>query len=292
MLSKKPSWKLILRSSSALPCRGTASEPPSRPRREPRRWQGIERGDLSFLQRWVESFTRWGMDMKPIVSRKSRASMWSVTNNTFGHSGPSKGGTTPANKACPCRHIAVQIAVSLCVLGATAGLAAAQQPTKSQQNTLRSACRNDFMAHCSKVKPSGPAALGCLQRNAASLSAKCRTAVSAVGGGSAPAGAPPAARPAPAPTQDTNVAFVEAVSGRVIAFARGKPALLENSDMISDPTQLDLQANSELRFCHFRANRLLTLRGPSRAWVSAEGVTDERGRAINAAVGTCTPPVR
>jgi len=196
-----------------------------------------------------------------------------------------------ANKACPCRHIALQIAVPLCLLGATAGLAAAaQQPTKAQENTLRSACRKDFMAHCSKVKPSGPAALACLQRNAASLSAKCRTAASAVGGGSPPAGARPVARPAPASTHDTNVAFVEAVSGRVIAFARGKPALLENSDMISDPTQLDLQANSELRFCHFKANRLLTLRGPSRALVSAEGVTDERGRAINAAVGTCTPP--
>ena len=204
-----------------------------------------------------------------------------------------------ANKACPCRHLALRIAVSLCVLGATADLAAAQQPTKAQETALRSACRRDFMMHCLRVKPSGHAALACLQRNAASLSAKCRTAVSAVRGGSPPAGARPAVRPAPAPTSppaptaathDTNVASVEAVSGRVIAFARGKPALLENSDMISDPTQLDLQANSELRFCHFKANRLLTLRGPSRALVSAEGVTDERGRAINAAVGTCTPP--
>jgi Cysteine rich repeat len=192
--------------------------------------------------------------------------------------------------ACPCRHTALQIAVSLCVLGATVGQAAAQQPTKAQENALRSACRNDFMAHCSKVKPSGPAALPCLQRNAASLSAKCRTAVSAVGGGSAPAGAQPAARPAPAPTHDTNVAFVEAVSGRVVVFARGKPALLENSDIISDRAQLDLQANSQLRICHYRANRLLTLRGPSRALVSADGVTDESGRAVDAAVGTCTPP--
>ena len=206
-----------------------------------------------------------------------------------------------ANEACPCRHIALRIAVSLCVLGATADLAAAQQPTKAQENALRSACRRDFMMHCSRVKPSGPAALACLQRNAASLSAKCRTAVSAVGGGSPPAGARPAVRPAPAPTSptaptaathDTKVASVEAVSGRVIAFARGKPALLENSDMITDSTQLDLQANSELRFCHFKGKRLLTLRGPARALVSAEGVTDERGRAIGAAAGTCTPPVR
>jgi hypothetical protein len=97
--------------------------------------------------------------------------------------------------------------------------------------------------------------------------------------------------PAPAPMQDTDVAFVETVSGRVIVFAR-EAGLLENSDMISDHAQLDLQANSELRFCHFKANRLLILKGPARATVSGDGVTDERGNPISAAVGTCTPPVR
>jgi hypothetical protein len=184
--------------------------------------------------------------------------------------------------------------------------AGAQQPTKAQQNALRSACMNDFMAHCSKVNPNGPGALPCLQKNAASLSAKCRTAVSAVGGGPAPAGAQAAVPPAPAPasaatpataaapaaTQEADVAFVEAVRGRVVVFARGKPALLENSDLITDHAQLDLQADSELRFCHFKANRLLTLRGPARAFVSADGVTDERGRTIDAVVGTCKPPAR
>jgi hypothetical protein len=184
--------------------------------------------------------------------------------------------------------------------------AGAQQPTKAQQNALRSACANDFMAHCSKVNPNGPGALPCLQRNAASLSAKCRTALSAVGGGSAPAGAQAAVPPAPAsapapaptpaiapaPTQEAGVASVESVSGRVVVFARGKPAVLENSDMISDHAQLDLQADSELRFCHFKANRLLTLKGPARAFVSADGVTDERGRTIDAVVGTCKPPAR
>src|SRR5262245_10517546 len=95
------------------------------------------------------------------------------------------------NMVCPWRPTALKIAVSFCVLGAIASEAAAQQPTKAQENALRSACRKDFIAHCSKVKPSGPAALACLQRNAASLSSACRTAVSAVGGGSAPAGAAP-----------------------------------------------------------------------------------------------------
>ena len=77
-----------------------------------------------------------------------------------------------ANMACPCRRNALLVAVSLCVLGAIVGQAAAQQPTKAQESALRAACRNDYMAHCSKTKPSGPAALACLQRNAASLSAR------------------------------------------------------------------------------------------------------------------------
>jgi hypothetical protein len=206
------------------------------------------------------------------------------------------GGSAPAGAQTPARPAAASTQ------------AGAQQPTKAQQNALRSACMNDFMAHCSKVNPNGPGALPCLQKNAASLSAKCRTAVSAVGGGSAPAGAQaavppapapapasaptPATAPAPAATQEADVAVVEAVRGRVVVFARGKPALLENSDMISDHAQLDLQADSELRFCHFKANRLLTLKGPARAFVSADGVTDERGRTVDAVVGSCTPPAR
>ncbi len=85
---------------------------------------------------------------------------------------------------------------------------------------------------------------------------------------------------------------MEAVTGRVIAFVAGKPTLLASSEMIGDRTQIDLQPNSEVRFCHFRANRLLTLKGPSRALVSAEGVTDRTGKAISADAGACTPPAR
>jgi hypothetical protein len=80
----------------------------------------------------------------------------------------------------------------LCVLWV--GQAEAQ-PSRAQINALRSACRSDYMAHCSRVNPNGPGAFPCLQRNAGSLSPKCRAAVSAVE--SAPAGAKPAARPAP-----------------------------------------------------------------------------------------------
>ena len=143
--------------------------------------------------------------------------------------------------------------------------AAGRQPANAQQ-ALRSACRRDFMAYCSRVRPTGSAALSCLQRNAGSLSPRCGTAVSAAGGGAAPSAARPVATNQPGdqsqPPPGANVAFVEAVSGRVVVFAHGKPALLENSDLIGDRTRLDLQPDSELRFCHFKANRLLTLRGP------------------------------
>src|SRR5437016_14218577 len=106
-----------------------------------------------------------------------------------------------AKKAYRCRRSALPIVLFLCALGATAVPAAAQQPTTAQKNALRSACMNDFMAHWSKVNPNGPGALACLQRNSASLSPRCRSAMSAVGGGSAPAGAQTAARPAPASTE-------------------------------------------------------------------------------------------
>jgi hypothetical protein len=48
------------------------------------------------------------------------------------------------------------------------------------------------------------------------------------------------------------VALVESVSGRVVAFAAGKPTLLDALDVVSEGTQLDLQANSELRICHYK----------------------------------------
>jgi hypothetical protein len=88
----------------------------------------------------------------------------------------------------------LQIALTLWVLGAAIDLAAAQQASKAQMSALRAACRNDYLAHCARIRPTGPAALGCLQRNAASLSPRCRMVVSAVGA----AGARPARRAAPA----------------------------------------------------------------------------------------------
>jgi len=77
------------------------------------------------------------------------------------------------------------------------GPAASAQPTPAQQSAIRSACRSDFMSHCSGVQPGGAEALQCLKRNAAELSPNCRSAVAALGGGTpATASAAPGAAPA------------------------------------------------------------------------------------------------
>ena len=84
-----------------------------------------------------------------------------------------------------------------------ASLAAATapaKPTAQQTAAIRAACRSDFMSHCSSVQPGG-ASLQCLKRNEAQLSAACRSAVAAIGGGAGAAAAPsgaPAATAAPA----------------------------------------------------------------------------------------------
>jgi hypothetical protein len=72
--------------------------------------------------------------------------------------------------------------------------AAPAKPTAQQTAAVRAACRSDFMSHCSGVQPGGAEALQCLKRNEAQLSAACRSAVAAIGGGA------PAAAPSGAPT--------------------------------------------------------------------------------------------
>jgi hypothetical protein len=88
-----------------------------------------------------------------------------------------------------------------------------------------------------------------------------------------------------------DVAYVEGVSGRVVALARGRPVLLDALDTIIDRTRLDLQPHSELRICHYGTQRLVILKGPARASVSADGVTAENGNAVNASAGICATPV-
>jgi hypothetical protein len=75
---------------------------------------------------------------------------------------------------------------------------APMQPTPAQQSAMRSACRSDFMSHCSGVAPGGREALACLQRNVRVLSPSCRNVVSATLAAPKPAAAVAVAPPPPA----------------------------------------------------------------------------------------------
>ena len=99
------------------------------------------------------------------------------------------------------------------------------------------------------------------------------------------------AAPALAQHAMADVAYVEDVSGRVVAFAQGKPILLNALDTISDRTRLDLQANSELRICHYPTRQFLTLKGPLTASISRDGVTADNNKTAVAATGPCVAPV-
>jgi hypothetical protein len=87
-----------------------------------------------------------------------------------------------------------------------------------------------------------------------------------------------------------DVAHVAAVSGRVVALVRGTPSLLDTADVISDRTRLDVLANSELQVCHYRMQRFVTMSGPARVTVSADGVTVESGKAAVISKETCAVP--
>jgi len=86
------------------------------------------------------------------------------------------------------------------------------------------------------------------------------------------------------------VAFVESVSGQVVAFSQGRPTLLEALDTINHRTQLNLPQNSELRVCHYRTGKIVSLKGPLRATVSQDGVTVENSKVALAALGPCAAP--
>jgi hypothetical protein len=132
-----------------------------------------------------------------------------------------------------------------------------------------------------------PAYRGCSERTmAAAGMIRAAVVLSTIGLGAAAGISQAAAQEAAG-----DVAYVEAVSGRVVAFSRGAPVLLDTLDIISDRTRLDLQANSELRICHYRTQRLVALAGPSKASISADGVTAANGKAVAASAETCAVPV-
>jgi hypothetical protein len=104
--------------------------------------------------------------------------------------------------------------------------ALAQAPTDAQREAIRSACRSDYMAHCSSVPPGGLESLQCLQKNMSSLSGSCKSAVSAVEAPAAksetPAAAPKAETPAAA--EPAKPATTEAPAAAAPKAAAGTPA--------------------------------------------------------------------
>jgi hypothetical protein len=98
----------------------------------------------------------------------------------------------------------------------------------------------------------------------------------------------PGLSPSAAQELSTDVGFVEAVSGRVVAMAHGTPVLVDVSDVISDQTRFDLLGNSELNLCHYRIGRFITLRGPARIIVSKDGITVQAGHPVDVSQETCT----
>jgi hypothetical protein len=81
---------------------------------------------------------------------------------------------------------------------AVAGTAFGQQPTQQQAAAIRSACRSDYMSHCSSVPTGGMAALQCLRDHVSELSAACQTAVNAATPSQPPAAAAPSQTAQPA----------------------------------------------------------------------------------------------
>jgi hypothetical protein len=84
------------------------------------------------------------------------------------------------------KHAPTRQALLAAALFATATGAIAQAPTEAQKSAIRSACRSDFIAHCSSVTPGGVEAYQCLQSHMSSLSSGCQTAVRAVEPAAAP----------------------------------------------------------------------------------------------------------
>jgi hypothetical protein len=93
----------------------------------------------------------------------------------------------------------------IAALMAPASSAFAQQPTQQQAAAIRSACRSDYMSHCSNVPTGGMEALQCLRDHVSELSPSCQTAVkattpSAPSAAPAPALVPPQQPKTPAPS--------------------------------------------------------------------------------------------
>jgi hypothetical protein len=94
-------------------------------------------------------------------------------------------------------------------IGATATSSFSQGPSEAQKGAVKSACRSDYMAHCSSVQPGGEAALQCLAKNMSSLSPSCQSAVRAVEASVAPKSEPANTETAPAAAPKTETTAAE-----------------------------------------------------------------------------------
>jgi outer membrane biosynthesis protein TonB len=118
---------------------------------------------------------------------------------------------------------------ALCALMAAAMLAVATpcfaQPTEAQKEAVKSACRSDYMAHCSSVTPGGEAALQCLAKNMSSLSTSCQSAVKSVEAAAEPAKTEPAkSEPAKTEPAKSEPAKTEAAPAAAPKTETAKPA--------------------------------------------------------------------
>jgi hypothetical protein len=137
----------------------------------------------------------------------------------------------------PLRRNTAQRIWMVAALVVVAAPAFAQQPTDAQRSAIRSACRSDYMAHCSSVPPGGMASLQCLQKNMSSLAPSCQSAVNAVTKPSAPAAssepaaptapkaeAPAAAEPTPSTETSKPAAAATAAPKAAASPAAKKPS--------------------------------------------------------------------
>ena len=107
----------------------------------------------------------------------------------------------------------------------------AQAPSQAQKDAVKSACRNDYIAHCSSVPPGGEAALQCLAKNMSSLAPNCQSAVRAIEASVAPKDEPgnAASTPAAAPKNETTAAEPKGESKPAATTAAKKPTAAQIS---------------------------------------------------------------
>jgi hypothetical protein len=87
------------------------------------------------------------------------------------------------------------------------------------------------------------------------------------------------------------IAYVEAVTGRVVISAQGRESELELLDTISAGAQLSLEKGAQLRICHYGLHELIALKGPLKGSVSRGGILAENGQSIASSGRGCTEPV-